>query len=67
MLNIRNQTIRDDPLIPRSLDSYPTGTQGSNNVISMSMQRYDVASTLMRRCLNLMCQLVVSQRSDISK
>ena len=35
--------------------SYLAGTQCWDNVVSMSMQRDDVASTLMRRCINDMC------------
>ena len=36
---------------------YPAGTQCWDNVVSMLMQRHDVASTLMRRCINDICLL----------
>ena len=35
----------------------PPGTQIWNNVVWTSMQRHDVASTLMRHCINVMCSL----------
>ena len=35
----------------------PAGTKRSDNVTSMSMQRHDVASTLMRRSMIVMCLL----------
>ena len=37
--------------------SYPAGTWHLYNVGSTSMQRHDVASTLRRRCINVMCLL----------
>ena len=40
------------------------GTQ-RYNVVSMSMQRHDVASTLMRRCINVMCPLGRLQISNV--
>ena len=36
---------------------YPAGTWRLYNVASISMQRRDVASTLRRRCINVMCSL----------
>ena len=35
----------------------PAGTHHSDNVASTSMRRLDVASPLMRRCINVMCPL----------
>ena len=35
----------------------PVGTRRLYNVISTSMQRHDVASTLRRRCIDVMCPL----------
>ena len=35
----------------------PASTRRLNNVVSTSMQRHDVASTLRRRCIDVMCLL----------
>ena len=40
-----------------SVKEYPAGTWCLNNVGSTSMQRHDVASTLRRRCINVVCLL----------
>ena len=40
-----------------SFHRIPACTQRCDNVASMSMQRHDVASTLMRRCFNVACPL----------
>ena len=37
--------------------TYPAGTWRLYNVISTSMQRHDVASTLRRLCIDVMCLL----------
>ena len=39
------------------VDHHPAGTCRRGNVVSTSMQRHDVPSTLMRRCINAMCLL----------
>ena len=36
---------------------FPAGTQHLYNIESMSMQRHGVASTLIQRCINVMCSL----------
>ena len=36
---------------------YPAGTWRLHNIVSTSMQRHDVASTLRRRCIDVMCLL----------
>ena len=38
-------------------DYFPTDTRRLYNVASTSMQRHDVASTLRRRCVNVVCLL----------
>ena len=40
-----------------NLELYPADTWRLYNVASTSMQRHDVASTLRRRCINVMCSL----------
>ena len=40
-----------------TLRNIPAGTGRLYNVGSTSMQRHDVASTLRRRCINVMCPL----------
>ena len=42
---------------------YPADTWGLYNVASTSMQRHDVASTLIRRCINVMCPLGIKANS----
>ena len=39
----------------RAIDEIPAGTWRKYNVASTSMQRHDVASTLRRRCIYVMC------------
>ena len=43
--------------VPSMLSMYPAGTWRLYNVVSTSMQRHDVASTLSRRCINVRCPL----------
>ena len=44
-------------VITPSVRLYPADTLRLYNVASTSMQRHDVASTLRRRCINVMCPL----------
>ena len=44
-----------------STREYPADTQHTDNVASTSMQRHDVASTLIPRCKNMMCSLGVDK------
>ena len=55
-LHIQQQYSLRSSICPLA-SSYPAGTWRLYNVESTSMQRHDVASTLIRRCLNIACPL----------
>ena len=50
-----DQSLRCPP--EDALDPYPAGTQHQNDVVSTSMRRDHVASTLIRRHFNIVCPL----------